>query len=112
MAWIRMARVARLLLISLPLAAGVLSTRPADAQVGYPYNCPPGYFFDPSYGCIPLSYFYGPPTYVYPGFGFGFFYGGHWDHWHGGHAAPHGGAPHGGAPHGGAPHGGGGGHHH
>ena len=90
----------------LALAAGAATSRSAHAQ-GYPYQCPPGYYFDPNYGCVPLSYFYGPPTYVYPGFSFGFFYGGHWDHWHGHHP---GGAP----PRGGPPHGGGGsrgGHH-
>jgi len=89
-----------LLLVALGCAAGGLLPRHADAQVVY--ECPPGYAYDPTYGCVPLSYFYGPPAYVYPGFGFGFFYGGHWDHWHEGH--PRGGAPHGGAPHGGGGH--------
>jgi len=93
-----------LLLAALGLAVGVLASRPADAQVVY--QCPPGYAYDPTYGCLPLSYFYGPPAYPYPGVGFGFFYGGHWDRWHDG--GPRGGAPHGG---GGAPHGGGGGGH-
>jgi hypothetical protein len=95
-----------LFVVILALAAGGAVSRSARAQ-GYPY-CPPGYYFDPTYGCVPLSYFYGPPTYVYPGFSFGFFYGGHWDHRRGGHpggAPPHGGgAPHGGAAHGGRHH--------
>lgn len=82
----------------------------AQAQP-YPYQCPVGYYWNPTYGCLPLSYLYGPPTYVYPDIGFGFFYGGRWSPRpgpHGGHpGAPHGGAPHGGATHGGAPHGGG-----
>src|SRR3974377_1394254 len=42
------------------------------------YQCPDGYSYDPVYGCEPLPYFYGPPTYVYPDTGFGFFYGGGW----------------------------------
>ena len=44
----------------------------AEAQA---YVCAPGYYFDPYYGCLPLNYFYGPPYYVYPDYGFGFFYG-------------------------------------
>ncbi len=80
---------------ALGLAVGAAMIRPADAQV-YP-ACPYGYYFDPTYGCLPLNYFYGPPSYVYPGYSFGFFYGGHWGDWHRGHPAPRGGAPHGGA---------------
>jgi hypothetical protein len=70
------------LLLTLKLALGIAGfvivafcmTEPATAQVYY-YQCPPGYAFRVGYGCYPLSYFYGPPTYVYPGFGFNFFYG-------------------------------------
>lgn len=54
--------------------AGSFAAEPATAQVYY-YQCPPGYAYRVGYGCYPLSYFYGPPTYVYPGFGFNFFYG-------------------------------------
>ena len=56
----------------LTVVAGAMSGR-AQAQVYY--QCPAGYYFDPSYGCLPLSYFYGPPYYPYPDFGFDFFYG-------------------------------------
>ena len=92
---------AAVLLTLLGLAAGDTLTRPADAQVyPYPYyGCPPGYYYDGVYGCLPAGYYYGPPSYVYPGPSFEFFYGGRWDHWHGGgHPAPHG-APHGGGGH-------------
>ena len=98
------------------LALAVLITAGGDAITGsaraqaYYYQCPAGYYWDPYYGCLPLGYFYGPPRYVYPDIGFGFFYGGRW---YGG-PHPHRGAPHGGAPHGAphaAPHGGAHGHH-
>lgn len=73
----------------------------ARAQAYY-YQCPVGYYWDPTYGCLPLGYLYGPPTYIYPDIGFGFFYGGHW-YAHpghpGGHPAPRGGAPHGNGGH-------------
>lgn len=67
---------------------------PARAQLSY--YCPPDYYYDPVYGCTPLSYFYGPPYYVYPpAFGFGFFYGPGWrGHIPSPHVAPRGG-PHG-----------------
>ncbi len=73
----------------------------------YYYQCPDGYYYDPVYGCEPLSYFYGPPTYVYPDIGFGFFYGGGW-----GRGVAHGGGHPGGGGHpdGGGHSGGGGGH--
>lgn len=59
--------------IAFAILSGAMSEH-AEAQV---YQCPPGYYYDPSYGCLPLSYFYGPPySYVYPDFGFDFFYGG------------------------------------
>jgi len=53
--------------------AALCISEPASAQVYY--QCPPGYAYRAGYGCLPLSYFYGPPTYVYPGLGFNFFYG-------------------------------------
>jgi hypothetical protein len=83
--------------------AGAALLAPARAQYGYP--CPPGYYYYPSYGCVPPNYFYGPPYYAYPDFGFDFFYGSGWGRRWGG-SYGHGG----GAYHGGAPHGGGGGH--
>jgi hypothetical protein len=75
---------------------------------GFATPHPDGYYYDPAYGCEPLSYFYGPPTYVYPDYGFGFFYGGGWGR--GGHGFGHGGGHPGGGFHGGV-HGGGGGFH-
>lgn len=63
--------------IGLVIAVSVISEC-ASAQTYY--QCPDGYYYDPVYGCEPLSYFYGPPTYVYPDTGFGFFYGGGWGH--------------------------------
>jgi hypothetical protein len=77
--------------------AGIVTSRPAHAQ--YVYACPPGYYYDPTYGCVPAAYLYGPPYYAYPDFGFDFFYGGGWG---GGYRGHPGGVPHGGtAPHGG-----------
>lgn len=38
-------------------------------------ECSAGYYWYSPYGCVPLGYFYGPPYYAYPDFGFGFFYG-------------------------------------
>jgi len=96
--------------ISLIIAILLISER-VSAQTYY--QCPDGYYYDPVYGCEPLSYFYGPPTYVYPDNGFGFFYGGGWGRgfgYRGGH--PAGGAHFGGGGHpaGGGHAGGGGGH--
>ena len=59
--------------VGLVIAASCIS-EPAAAQVYY-YQCPPGYAYQAGYGCLPLSYFYGPPAYVYPNFSFPFFYG-------------------------------------
>ena len=73
------------------------------------YQCPDGYYYDPTYGCLPISYYYGPPAYIYPGLGFGFFYGGNWGHG-GGYARGGGGFAHGGGHPGGSGHPGGGGH--
>ena len=86
---------------------GIAAPMPAQAQ--YPYACPPGYYFDPNYGCVPAAYLYGPPYYPYPYFGYDFFYGGGWDGVYRGGGHP-GGVPHGslGGHTGGAPHGGGG----
>lgn len=93
--------------------AGFVMSAPARAQYGYP--CPPGYYYDLNYGCVLPGYFYGPPYYAYPDYGFDFFYGGGWGQrwggYHGGGAGPHGGAPHGAAPRGGGGHGGGHEHH-
>jgi hypothetical protein len=61
----------------------------------YPYQCPVGYYYLAGYGCAPLDYYYGPPDYIYPGFGF--FYGGSWGRGRGSYG-------------GGGFHGGGGGH--
>jgi hypothetical protein len=74
------------LLPKLKLALGIVGLvtaascmpEPTAAQVyNYPYyyQCPPGYAYRLDYGCYPLSYFYGPPTYIYPNPGFNFFYG-------------------------------------
>jgi hypothetical protein len=87
---------------------GSMPSTPARAQ-GIPppgaYQCPPGYYYYPNYGCAPPSYFYGPPYYAYPDFGFDFFYGPGWRRgWYGG-PVYHGGPPPGGAPHGGGGHG-------
>jgi len=95
--------------------AGFVVAAPARAQYAYPYGyaCPPGYYYDPDYGCVPPGYYYGAPYYAYPGFGFEFFYGPGWGQRWGRYYAPRGVAPHGGggAPHGGGGHAGGGGHH-
>ena len=99
--------------------ATLVGLKPAHAQ----YVCPDGYYYLEGYGCVPLSYYYGEPTYIYPYSGFGFFYGGRG--WGGGHYYyGHGGGFHGdgahrggagghsgGGFHGGGGHGGGGGHH-
>jgi hypothetical protein len=62
--------------IGIALAGAMMPGR-LSAQI---YDqCPIGYYYDPNYGCLPLSYFYGPPAYPYPNLGFGFFYGGNWN---------------------------------
>ncbi len=96
--------------IGLGLAA---SSTHLSAQIYY--QCPDGYYYDPNYGCLPLSYYYGPPSYILPFAGFGFFYGGNWAR-RGGftHGGGHPSYPHGGghSPRGGrGGHPGGGGHH-
>ena len=73
------------LLFGISLAVPVVA--PAQAQ----YVCPDGYYYDPTYGCVPNDYLTGPPYYyVYPDFGFGFFYGGGWQRGHGAVPPPHG----------------------
>lgn len=66
------------------------------------YVCPAGYYYDPTYGCVPNTYLT-YPYYAYPDYGFNFFYG---PGWSGRWGAYGGGRAHGG----GAYHGGGGGH--
>jgi hypothetical protein len=64
--------------LTLGVVGLIIGAQPALAQAYNPYYnyyCPPGYALRVGYGCMPLSYFYGPPTYVYPGFGFNYFYG-------------------------------------
>src|SRR5271166_6351147 len=53
--------------IGLVIALSLISERVSSQTY---YQCPDGYYYDPVYGCEPLSYFYGPPTYVYPDNGF------------------------------------------
>ena len=86
--------------------AGFAVAVPARAQ--YVYQCPPGYYYYPNYGCVLPGYYYAPPYYAYPDFGFDFFYGGGWGGYYRGRGiAPRGGAPHGAVSHGGGGHGGG-----
>jgi len=90
--------------IALVIAAAVTTIECASAQITAQVTivCPDGYAYLEGYGCEPLSYFYGPPYYAYPNYGF--FYGGPWWGWgnawrgYGGHGF------------GGGGHGGGGGH--
>lgn len=84
--------------------AGCMLSVPAHAQYGY--QCPPAYYFYPGYGCVVPGYFYGPPYYAYPDFGFDFFYGGGWGRRWGRNYGPGGGFSRGGG--GGAARGGGG----
>ena len=113
--------------ILLCLAAGfaLFAMQSAHLSAQIYYQCPDGYYYDPNYGCLPLSYFYGPPTYILPFAGFGFFYGGNWGRGggypHGGGGFAHGGGHPGGGGHfaagsghpgGGGGHAGGGGHGH
>jgi hypothetical protein len=60
-------------------AALASAMMPARLSAQIPYQCPIGYYYYPNYGCLPLSYFYGPPAYPYANLGFGFFYGGNWN---------------------------------
>lgn len=82
------------------VSAGFVLAEPARAQPVPVYQCPPGYYYDPVYGCVPPGYYYGPPYYYYPDYGFEFFYGGGWgQRWYG-RPPPHGGpAPPGGGGH-------------
>jgi hypothetical protein len=54
-----------LLIGGIALIIVFLATSGRVIAQGY-YQCPDGYYYDPGYGCVPLSYFYGPPTYVFP----------------------------------------------
>jgi len=87
---------AMLFLVAIGLAIAV-DTLPQNAFAQDDYECPPGYYWDPDYGCLPVGYFYGPPYYVYPDLGFGFFYPGV------PRGYPHGRGPRGAAPRGRAP---------
>jgi hypothetical protein len=76
------------------------------------YACPAGYYYDPTYGCVPNTY-QTWPYYAYPDYGFDFFYGpgwgGRWGGYHGGGRVYGGGGYHGGGGgRGGGGHGGGG----
>lgn len=53
--------------------SGISSIPAAQAQD----ECPTGYYYDPSYGCVPDSYLTWP-YYTYPDYGFDFFYGPGW----------------------------------
>lgn len=109
-----------LILSGIGLAAGgLVLCAPARAQnvYQYGYTCPPGDYYYPNYGCVPPGYYYPPPYYVYPDFGFDFFYGGGWGRrwggyyggggYRGGGYRGGGGGYHGGGGHGGGGHGGG-----
>lgn len=66
------------LLFLAAIGLGVSGAAIPESAYGQPYpyyQCPVGYYWDPSYGCLPVSYLYGPPYYAYPDLGFGFFYG-------------------------------------
>ena len=88
-------RLRKILLCLVAVFALVFARQPAHLSAQIYYQCPDGYYYDPNYGCLPLSYFYGPPAYVFPFAGFGFFYGGNWGHG-GGYARGGGGHPGGG----------------
>jgi hypothetical protein len=88
-----------LFLAAIGFAVAVDATSEGAYAQGYPL-CPAGYYWDPNYGsCLPLNYFYGPPYYVYPDFGFNFFYGGGWGARRG-YGVGRGVAPRGGGTHG------------
>jgi hypothetical protein len=91
--------------LALVVAALAIGQR-ASAQSDY--QCPDGYYYIASYGCAPLSYYYGDPGSVFPDTGFGFFYGGGFGRGVGAGRGFHGGGEHGGGFHGGGGHGGGG----
>ena len=112
----------RAALVGSVLAAVGLAASPADAQYA---RCPHGYYYNYTYGCIPISpaygdiygdpdpdYDVGPPA--YDEFGYGFGYGGGFGGrgFGGGRGANHGGGNHGGGNNGGGGHGGNHGGHH
>ena len=79
-----------LLLLGMGFAfAGSAPWAPARAQ--YVYQCPPGYYYYPAYGCVLSGYAYPSPYYPYPDFGFDFLYGGGWGGWDGYRGGPRGG---------------------
>ena len=84
--FLNLARAATVLVGTGLAIAGIAIPTRAFAQ--YPYACPPGYYYDAIYGCVPASYYYGPSYYPYPAFGFGSLYG---ERGRGGYG---GGAPH------------------
>src|SRR5579863_1057006 len=106
--------IRKLGILALPVAAIALvaAPRPADAQ--YYASCAPGYYYDPTYGCLPYAGAYAPDYYGYVPYAYGG-WGGYWGGgWRGGHRdwdRGGGGWAHGGGFHGGAFRGGGGGFH-
>jgi hypothetical protein len=74
----------------LAAAAFALAATASPARAQGEYTCPPGYYYDPAYGCR-SDYYYGSPYWYSPGLGF-YFGGRGW----GGHRDWRGGAPHGG----------------
>jgi hypothetical protein len=89
-------------------ALAMAAAAPAEAQV----QCPPGFYYQPGYGCVPISdayddmygngYDYASP--VYDGYGLAFGFGG------GGHGGGRIGGGHASGGHAGGGHAGGGGH--
>lgn len=63
--------------------AGSGAGLPTLAHAQYPYQCAPGYYFAPYYGCLLLNYNYAPPYDAYPEFGYDYFYGGGWGGYYG-----------------------------
>jgi hypothetical protein len=104
----------KILIFGGAIALSALGTMPASAQV----QCPPGYYYQYGYGCIPASSAYsdmygddyGYDSPVYDGYGLAFGFGGGRGRGAGGF---HGGGGHAGGGHigGGGGHSGGGGHH-
>jgi hypothetical protein len=81
----------RAILVLLSLGTGgLVAASSACAQYGG-YVCPPGYIYDPYYGCVPVGYLNTPPYYyAFPDFGFDFLYGGEWGRRWAGHPPPRG----------------------
>lgn len=52
-------------------AIGLVVAAASGCTQGQGYaECSAGYYWYSPYGCVPLGYFYGPPYYAYPDFGF------------------------------------------